>query len=270
MRRCRVRHQTIFTVSTTMIAMAILLAVSGCAEGGLPERHLEATRAGQRVEVEIEATRQALSEQSTRHAVAMTSTLTAVQIAAADAELKLEQKQARKPVTTWWPVVAGLVAAMGAVWLGWRFAQVAEDRARLVQLDTEQGEPVLIIGRERFALPLRHANSYADLTRLQERSPSLVDPETQNRVTARRQATNLVQARQTAKIAQARHRGGERVVMLPSPQSRRAIRRPGAQESGLVSVAQLSKLDGAIEAGMLPKRLADAIDAEWREVKGDG
>jgi len=87
----------------------------------------------------------------------------------------------------------------------------------------------------------------------------------------RQQTANALQARQAAKIVAARHGQDttRKVMMIPAPQSRRALRRPGAQESGLVGVAQLSELDGAIESGMLPKQLADAIDTEWQEVKRD-
>jgi hypothetical protein len=150
--------------------------------------------------------------------------------------------------------------------VGWRFTEVLADRARLVRRRPDEGESILLIrtadGHLAYDLPLRHPTSS---------SARLADPEEQAQATMRQQTANALQARQAAKIVAARHGKDttRKVLMIPAPQSRRAIRRPGAQESGLVGVAQLRELDGAIEAGMLPKQLADAIDTEWREVKSD-
>jgi len=246
------------------LALALVLLV-GCGEG-LPEQHLAATREGQRVAVEVEATRQYLGQQATAQAVAISATATAAAVQSEGERLRLEKRRARQPVSTWGPVLAVLVAAMGCVWMGWRFAQVAEDRARLVRRRPDEGESILLIrtpaGNLAYELPLRHPTSS---------SARLADAEEQAQATMRQQTANALQARQAAKIVAARHSKGEtrKVLMIPAPRSRRAIRRPGTRESGLVGVAQLSELGGAIEAGMLPKQLADAIDAEWREVKSD-
>jgi len=246
------------------ISMILLVATlaTGCGEG-LPEQHLAATREGQRVAVEVEATKQHLNHEATAQAVAISATATAAAVQSEDERLRLEKRRARQPVSTWGPVLAVLVAAMGCVWMGWKFAHVAEDRARLVRRRPDEGESIIILpGGERFVLPMRHPTSSSD---------RLADAEAQDRATMRQQTANALQARQAAKIVAARHGQDttRKVMMIPAPQSRRALRRPGTQESGLVGVAQLNELDGAIESGMLPKQLADAIDTEWQEVKRD-
>jgi sRNA-binding protein len=244
--------------------LALLLLV-GCGEG-LPERHLAATRQAEESAVKVEATRQHLDQQATAQAVAISATATAAAVASEGEELRLERERQLQPVRTWGWVIFGVsvVTAVGAV--GWRFTEVLADRARLVRRQPDEGESILLIrtadGHLAYDLPLRHPTSS---------SARLADPEEQAQATMRQQTANALQARQAAKIVAARHGQDttRKVLMIPAPQSRRAIRRPGQRESGLVGVAQLSELDGAIEAGMLPKQLANAINAEWQEVTRD-
>jgi hypothetical protein len=238
----------------------LLLLLVGCE--GLPERHLAATRQAEESAVKVEATRQHLDQQATAQAVAISATATAAAVASEGEELRLERERQLQPVRTWGWVIFGVsvVTAVGVV--GWRFTEVLADRARLVRRRPDEGEPVLLIGNCKYELPLRHPTSS---------SARLADPEEQAQATMRQQTANALQARQAAKIVAARHGKDttRQVLMIPAPQSRRALRRPGRRESGLVGVAQLSELDGAIEAGMLPKQLANAIDAEWQEVTRD-
>jgi hypothetical protein len=237
----------------------LLLLLVGCGEG-LPERHLAATRQAEESAVKVEATRQHLDQQATAQAVAISATATAAAVASEGEELRLERERQLQPVRTWGWVIFGVsvVTAVGVV--GWRFTEVLADRARLVRRRPDEGEPVLLIGNCKYELPLRHPTSS---------SARLADPEEQAQATMRQQTANALQARQAAKIVAARHGQTRQVLMIPAPQSRQALRRPGRRESGLVGVAQLNELDGAIEAGMLPKQLANAIDAEWQEVTRD-
>jgi sRNA-binding protein len=240
----------------------LLLLLVGCE--GLPERHLAATRQAEESAVKVEATRQHLDQHATAQAVAISATATAAAVASEGEELRLERERQLQPVRTWGWVIFGVsvVTAVGVV--GWRFTEVLADRARLVRRRPDEGESILLIrtadGNLAYELPLRHPTSS---------SARLADAEEQAQATMRQQTANALQARQAAKIVAARHGQTRQVLMIPAPQSRRAIRRPGRRESGLVGVAQLNELDGAIEAGMLPKQLANAINAEWQEVKCD-
>jgi hypothetical protein len=195
--------------------------------------------------------------------VAISATATAAAVASEGEELRLERQRQLQPVRTWGWVIFGVsvMTAVGVV--GWRFTGVLEDRARLVRRRPDEGESILLVrttdGNLAYDLPLRHPTSS---------SRRLADPVEQAKATMRQQTANALQARQAAKIVAARHQQPQ-VKMLPTSRSQHALRRPGAQESGLTDVAQLSELDGAIEAGMLPKQLANAIDTEWREVKSN-
>jgi sRNA-binding protein len=239
----------------------LLLLLVGCGEG-LPERHLAATRQAEESAVKVEATRQHLDQQATAQAVAISATATAAAVASEGEELRLERERQLQPVRTWGWVIVGVsvVTAVGAV--GWRFTEVLADRARLVRRRPDEGEPVLLIGNCKYELPLRHPTSS---------SARLADPEEQAQATMRQQTANALQARQAAKIVAARHGKDttRKVLMIPAPQSRRAIRRPGRQVPGLLDVIEAPPLDQAAESGLLPRKLAASIEGRWREVDDD-
>ena len=245
--------------------MILLLLLAGCGEG-LPERHLAATREAEESAVKVEATRQHLDQQATAQAVAISATATAAAVASEGEELRLERERQLQPVRTWGWVIFGVsvVTAAGAV--GWRFTGVLEDRARLVRRRPDEGESILLIrtpsGNLAYELPLRHPTSSSD---------RLADAEQQAQATMRQQTANALQARQAAKIVAARHSKGEtrQVLMIPAPRSRRAIRRPGRREPGLVDVIEAPPLEQAVESGLLPRKLAASIKGRWREVEDD-
>jgi hypothetical protein len=258
-----------------LILALLLLVVTACVETEPPE--LAATREGQRVDMEVQATRQYLSEQATREAVAVgateqavtvagNATATAVAIASNGEERRQALERDLATVKAWGMVAATVLLVLAIGVIGWRFATVYLDRARLVQLDVDRGEPVLVIGKERFALPLRSFNPYADLTHGDERAPALAAPEDQERTTSRQQATNLLQARQTGDVAHARRGKAERVVIVRDEREGGQIRNGESPEPGLLGVSQAPQLEDATEAGLLPPPLADAIETQWREV----
>jgi len=119
-------------------------------------------------------------------------------------------------------LLAGLAAA-GAVF--WRWLQVWEARARLYTRAPEAGETILTLGRgERFALPLRSAGLYADLSKGAERAPLLAHtPELQEAATMRAQTANLALASQAAATVEARtKRAGDVNLVLPPERRERA------------------------------------------------
>jgi hypothetical protein len=249
-------HKTTFVA---ILAGALILA--GCGEG-LPERHLAATRQADESAVKVEATRQYLDQQATAQAVAIGATATAAAVASEGEELRLERERDLQPVKTWGWVILGVAVIMAAGAVGWRFTDVLADRARLVRRDPDEGEPILILrttgGDVAYRLPLRHPTSDSE---------RLAGPEEQAAATMRQQAANAIQAQQVGKIAAAKHgQAGRRVVMLPAGQSRQAIRKPKAKETGLLGVTQATELDQAVSAGMVPDPLARAIEGQWEAI----
>jgi hypothetical protein len=249
---------------TTFVAFlaGALVILAGCAEG-LPERHLAATRQADESAVKVEATRQYLDQQATAQAVAIGATATAAAVASEGEELRLERERDLQPVKTWGWVILGVAVITAAGAVGWRFTDVLADRARLVRRRPDEGEPILILrtsgGDLAYRLPLRHPTSDSE---------RLAGPEEQAAATMRQQAANAIQAQQVGKIAAAKHgQAGRKVLMLPSGQSRQAIRRPDRrQEEGLLGVTKASRLDQAVESGMVPPPLARAIDGQWEEI----
>lgn len=251
-------------VILTMIVSAGVLAVAlaGCGEViAVPERRLAATRQAEQVAVEVEATRQYLGQQATAQAVAVQATATAAAVRSEGEELQLARQRQLQPVKTWGWVVFGVAVAGAAGVVGWRVAGVYVDRIRLVRRGPNEGEPILIIDGETYALPLRHATSD---------SRRLADAETQERAVMRQQAANALQARQAAKITAAKHGDGQRrLVVLPGQTHHSRLRKPDNREPGLRGVARASSIDRARESGFLPGPLADAIEGRWEEVEDD-
>jgi hypothetical protein len=216
----------------------------------------------------VQATRQAAASLATRTAEvdAATATVTArqdaieatVAQATAQAVTRLERRERYlEPVrAVGWLLLLGVGAVLIGLGIifGWR---LFEDRARLVRRDPDEGEPVLLISRERLALPLRQFGAYADLTNGQERAPLLAPSvEAQEGVTMRQQTANALQARQVGRVAQARHGKAERVVIMPSERPQGQRRR---SEAGLL---------GPVGRDNIPSRLLEGIVSnEWEVIE---
>jgi len=133
----------------------------------------------------------------------------------------------------------------------WRVVSVIEDRARLVRRQADEGEPLVLISRERVAAPLRMFGPVIDAKRGEERAPLLAPTvEAQADTTKRQQAANVVQAQQAGKIAEAKHspRGGTRVTVLkPSEPSRAAQREYHDPQLPPVEVRDAGALKSLVE-----------------------
>ena len=211
----------------TAILGAILAAIlAGC--GGAGPDPLDAVRV-----------------ESTRQAVALEATATALDLErqSLDLERDTRRQAAMDPFVLALPWVV-LVAGLGAAGLVfWRWLQVWEARARLVHRAPEAGETILTLGRgERFALPLRSAGVYQDLTHGQERSPMLAHTaEAQEAAVMRAQAANLALAASASETVKARKGGdvyllpekrGQTVTAAPSPV--RVLQEPTREVAGWI------------------------------------
>jgi len=162
---------------------------------------------------------EAVRAEATRTATALEATRTALDLQgqALALERKAVRDRALDPFVMAMPWVVLVVGLASFLYVGYRLLQVWEARARLVRRQPEEGEPVMLLDKNRFALPLRSSNVYADLARGAERSPLLAESaDLQEQTTLRQQAANLVQAQQAAKTVEARTgRGAGTVIMLP-------------------------------------------------------
>lgn len=190
--------------------------------------------------------------------------------ATAQAVARLDRREALlEPVRAVGLILLILAAVFAVGWLGLRAWELLEDRARLVRRRPDEGEPIMILDRERIALPLRQWGAYADMTYGEERAPMLApSAEAQERTTARQQTVNLEHAHQTSDVVRARRQPKQRTktVIFPSGTPLPPPRRRNTREGGLVGVRQLGDLRAAATAGLIAPHLADAIDAEWEEV----
>jgi len=202
-----------------------MLQLAGCAVGSSgPDPAAERAEAArvqaeaERAGVQIEATRQAVAFQAEREAIAIERERLDMQ----RAQTRAQSGDAFRMALPWVVLLAGLAAA-GAVF--WRWLQVWEARARLYTRAPEAGETILTLGRgERFALPLRSAGLYADLSKGAERAPLLAHtPELQEAATMRAQTANLALASQAAATVEARtKRAGDVNLVLPPERRERA------------------------------------------------
>jgi len=193
-------------ILTVILGAILAVTVAGCAYSGDTPDPLDAVRV-----------------ESTRQAVALEATATALDLErqSLDLERDTRRQAAMDPFVLalpWIVLVAGLGAA-GLVF--WRWLQVWEARARLVHRAPEAGETILALGRgERFALPLRSAGVYQDLSHGQERAPMLAHTaEAQEAAVMRAQTANLALASQAAETVKGRA-GGD-VYLLPHGQRER-------------------------------------------------
>jgi hypothetical protein len=174
-----------------------------------------------------------------------------------------------EPVRAAGVILLTLAGVLGVGWIGFRLWGLIEDRARFVRRGPDEGEPIMILDRERLALPLRQFGPYADMAQGQERAPMLApSAEYQERTTARQQTANLEHAHQTRDIVKARNQPRERTktVIFPMGEALPPARRRNANESGLLGVNQLQDLRTAAAAGVIAPALADSIEAEWEDV----
>ena len=193
---------------------------------------------------------------------------TAVQATAASVARLEERERITQPLRTFAPWLVGLLGVAILVILGFHGWRLFEDRARLVRRKPDEGEPVMILSRERIALPLRQFGPYADLTQGQENAPLLAPSvEAQEGTTMRQQTANAIQARQVGAVARAKSKA-------PVIVSGRPRRLPSRQRSpnrvpvpGLVKVVAVGDLAEATEQGILPPRLAKEIEGQWTEVQ---
>jgi len=194
---------------------------------------------------------------------------TVVQATAASVARIEERERITEPLRAFAPWLVGAIGAVLLVIVGIYAWRLFEDRARLVRRKPDEGEPIMIISRERVSLPLRLAQGYADMTQGRENAPLLAhSAEAQDAATMRQQTANAIQARQVGEVAQAKSKHPARVVVQRQPTAAQRRRRQRQRtESGLIGVTPVAALADAAESGMLPPQLAQAIEAQWTEVK---
>ena len=193
---------------------------------------------------------------------------TAVQATAASVARQEERERITQPLLTFAPWLLGAIGVVSLVILGTYAWRLFEDRARLVRRNPDEGEPIMLITRERMALPLRQFGSYQDMTHGQENAPLLAPTvEAQEGATMRQQTANAIQARQVGAVARAK----SKAPVIVNGQSRRAPARPRSRNRvsvpGLVKVVAVGDLAEATAQGILPPRLAEAIEGQWTEMQ---
>jgi hypothetical protein len=192
----------------------------------------------------------------------------AIQATAQAVERQSERERVTQPLRAWWGWAVLALAIPALAWLGWRATKVVEDRARVIRRQADEGEPFVLLeqtdeqGNRRIALPLRSFNALMDTGQV----PALPSPEMQDAATMRQQTANAIQARQVGQIARARSKaprvvaGNVRPALKPPrPTSRQPV-------PGLVKVVSVGSLEEAAARGVLPPRLAAAIEGQWHEV----
>jgi hypothetical protein len=218
----------------------------------------QATATAVQWEANVQATRyaaQAQAIEATAQAVARAS----------------ERERVTQPLRAWWAWALLAVAVPFVGWCGWRMAKVIEDRARVVRRRADEGEPFMMEqdrdGTRRIVLPLRSFNALMDTGDV----PALPAPELQNEATMRQQVSNALQARQVGRIAQAKSKHQPQIVTGSARALPRPRRAPSHQRRvpGLVRVVPVTALQEATSQGILPPRLATAIEGQWTEVEED-
>jgi len=257
-------------LSAEATAQAVRVASTAAAESRnstatIESRNAEATAAS----LSATATAESRNATATIQARLDNAQATAVQATAASVARLEERERITQPLLTFAPWLVGALGVVLLVILGFHGWRLFEDRARLVRRNPDEGEPIMLITRERLSLPMRQFGSYQDMTQGQERAPLLAPSvEYQDGATMRQQTVNLAQAHQVGRVTEAKHGGGTtKVVVLPGgerPQSRTRARKA---EPGLLGVQELTALDGATAAGLLPPGLVEAIEAQWEEVE---
>lgn len=228
-------------------------------------RRATATAQSERATATFESRRATATVQAHRDAV----TATMVE-ATSQAVARLDRREAfLEPVRAVGVILLILLGVAALGWIGFRLWGLVEDRARLVRRGPDEGEPIMILDRERLALPLRQFGPYADMTQGAERAPMLAPSATyQERSTARQQTANLEHAHQTRDIVRARNQPREKVktVIFPMGEPLPPPKRRQSNEGGLMGVQQLADLRTAAAAGIIAPALADSIEGQWEDV----
>ena len=160
---------------------------------------------------------------------------TAVEATAANVARLEERERITEPLRAFAPWLLGAIGVVLLVILGIYAWRLFEDRSRLVRRKPDEGEPIMLISRERMAMPLRLFGAYADVTHGQENAPLLAPSvEAQEAATMRQQTANAIQARQVGKVAQAKSKHLARVVLRqPTQAQRRRRQRQRADAFGI-------------------------------------
>jgi len=215
------------TILTVILAAIVILAI-GCSGSG-PDPAAERAEAER---VQAEAARAGMSLEATRQAVAFQAEREALNLEreALDLERDTRRQAAMDPFLAMlpWAILGGGVLACGL--LAWYLLPIFVARYGLVTRRAEDGESVLLLGKSRFALPLRLAGPYADLSKGAERAPLLAHtPELQEAATMRAQTANLALASQAAATVEARtKRAGDVNLVLPPERRERTAPAPAA------------------------------------------
>lgn len=247
-------------------------------------RRVYATRTQQAYEQT--ATKVSVNETATVTAANATSTVqarrdgltaTAEAIALEEKEMELQREKWLQPFRIILPVLAVLALAAAVGWLGWRFAQVAEDRARVIRPKADEGEMVWVLDRFRMAQP-RRLPPYVNLRQGEEQAPEMGDdPDRRERRTARQQRINWEQAKLTDRITAARRRKRRNSEQPTHPLAhplQPALMRPAPTKStmrkkkipGIRRVSQVGSLSEAAERGLLTPSRADVLEGQWRVI----
>ena len=229
-------------VEATRTAEAEAAARRATAQAVEATRTVEAQRATATAQVaNVTATAQAASVQATKDAEAATATAVsgqatatvqaqwdqatrvALQATQESERLDLQREKILHPLKIAGVILFVLAGAAALGYLGWRAWMLYEDRQRLVRRDPDEGEPILLLSRERLAMPMRQFGAYADLTQGNERAPLLAPSvEAQEGATMRQQTANAIQARQVEGVAKAKHgtQPDRNIVVLPKAAAR--------------------------------------------------
>jgi len=256
-------------VAATATAQAVRVAATATAQAANATATVQAantTATARSANATGTATREAAT--ATVQARLDNAQATAVQATAASVARLEERERITQPLLTFAPWLLGLLGVALLVILGFHGWRLFEDRARLVRRNPDEGEPIMLITRERMALPMRQFGSYQDMTHRQERAPLLAPTvEAQEGTTMRQQTSNAIQARQLGRVTEAKHGGTNHKVMILPPGKRSQSRTRAQSEPGLLGVQEMGALDEATAAGLLPPGLAEAIEAQWQEVE---
>ena len=210
------------------------------------------------------ATATAVSALQAVEATAQAGAAIAVDATSQAVQRETDRQRITQPLLTFGPWLLAVLAVVAVVYIGFRAWQLFEDRRRLVRRRADEGEPIMIISRERIALPARSFGVYNDLTHGQENAPLLAPTiEAQEAATGRQQAVNAIHAQQVAAIAEAQStREPEKhiTVMLPEQTGRQVSKGRRKTEAGLI---------GPLTDDAIPPKLLEAITAQWEVVEDD-
>jgi len=249
------------------------------AEATAQSVRVQATATAEARNAEATSTAQVQNERATATAASATATMVAAmqaveataqhsQSVALDAtsqavRRETDRQNMTQPLLTFGPWLLALAGLVAVVYIGIKAWTLFEDRARLVRRRADEGEPMMIINRERMALPLRQFGPYVDMTHGSEHAPLLAPTiEAQEGTTTRQQAANVIHAQQAGQIAEAKSkREPERHVTVVMPEKARQVSKGRRKtEAGLL---------GPLTDDAIPPKLLEAITAQWEIVEDD-